>query len=429
MLFKIVSWTRDVALQERSTLQQACPNNGTHINRSVHTACKQHQRVCTQMCSRVLCERSLRLPLLEAKHVTYRWTNLVSSLEMWLLQRWMRRYEKYFFLGKHSITQLRILWRHNIRILCPNVWSKHCRINVTPCLMPDSGLANFMNLSQRARGPLGEGGPAWRRRQHAHDSVRSSRLRRARPKNSMHDWTEQLQLWIERTTRLMLKFVHTLYSPLSTSVVKIYLVFLEDLQHSPLKCHLRTFLTFSICLFDMNCIPSLNRPIWPSLVSVSWGRRLQRKKQQVNDFYLLLPATGFWIDIAAVHFTFNNSLNIPPFSVAIFRRNSCLRRDAAELVSHVSLLWKHSQKIEHNLWHSQHNRSWLLASQKTRPIYVSSNLDSVARSNKHRGYQDSARRIQQKFSRKKSVTQLNIFCTYFRQFLLLRFLFQFLLLH
>ena len=43
----------------RSTLQQA------HIvvNESIHTACKQHQRVCTQicveMCLRVLCERAL----------------------------------------------------------------------------------------------------------------------------------------------------------------------------------------------------------------------------------------------------------------------------------------------------------------------------------------------------------------------------------
>ncbi len=30
------------------------------VNGSVHTACKQHQRVCRQMCWRVLCERGLR---------------------------------------------------------------------------------------------------------------------------------------------------------------------------------------------------------------------------------------------------------------------------------------------------------------------------------------------------------------------------------
>ena len=31
------------------------------VNGSVHTACKQHQRVCVQMCLRVLCERGLRI--------------------------------------------------------------------------------------------------------------------------------------------------------------------------------------------------------------------------------------------------------------------------------------------------------------------------------------------------------------------------------
>ena len=32
----------------------------TVVNGSVHTGCKQHQRVCTQICLRVLCERGLR---------------------------------------------------------------------------------------------------------------------------------------------------------------------------------------------------------------------------------------------------------------------------------------------------------------------------------------------------------------------------------
>ncbi len=31
------------------------------VNRSVHTACKQHQRVCMQICFCVLCERALSI--------------------------------------------------------------------------------------------------------------------------------------------------------------------------------------------------------------------------------------------------------------------------------------------------------------------------------------------------------------------------------
>ncbi len=33
------------------------------VNGSVHTGCKQHQRVCTQICLRVLCEQGLTLTL------------------------------------------------------------------------------------------------------------------------------------------------------------------------------------------------------------------------------------------------------------------------------------------------------------------------------------------------------------------------------
>ncbi len=37
----------------------------TVVNGSVHTACKQHQRVCTQICLRVLCEGGPRCNLSE----------------------------------------------------------------------------------------------------------------------------------------------------------------------------------------------------------------------------------------------------------------------------------------------------------------------------------------------------------------------------
>ena len=51
----------------RSTLQHHMQIMGhTVVNGSVHTGCKQHQRVCTQICTqiclRVLCEWGLRYP-------------------------------------------------------------------------------------------------------------------------------------------------------------------------------------------------------------------------------------------------------------------------------------------------------------------------------------------------------------------------------
>ena len=64
------------------------------VNGSVHTACKQHQRVCTQicvqMCSRVLCERTLNLdlgPLGDGDGVVMA-VNSIPLLALLLLNSW-----------------------------------------------------------------------------------------------------------------------------------------------------------------------------------------------------------------------------------------------------------------------------------------------------------------------------------------------------
>ncbi len=74
----------------------------TAVNGSVHTSCKQHQRVCTQICLYVLCERGLR------QHGLVEYNRVVMSLLFWMCHNFgMANWCMYFH---HPMSQRSCLW-------------------------------------------------------------------------------------------------------------------------------------------------------------------------------------------------------------------------------------------------------------------------------------------------------------------------------